>query len=75
MDKPVVIVKNRFMKVNMGILNNVVGCLEKNTSKVEVSGVSSDNLYKFNFMTIENYYRAVNHDMKRRIKRMRRKEF
>ena len=33
-DKPVVIVKNRFMKVEHGHIEYVVGCLEKNTSKV-----------------------------------------
>ena len=63
-DKPVVIVKNRFMKVEHGHIEYVVGCLEKNTSKVgNIRAYFLTTLYN-STMTIENYYRAeVNHDM------------
>ena len=63
-DKPVVIVKNRFMKVEHGHIEYVVGCLEKNTSKVgNIRAYLLTTLYN-STMTIENYYRAeVNHDM------------
>ena len=63
-DKPVAIVKNRFMKVEHGHIEYVVGCLEKNTSKVgNIRAYLLTTLYN-STMTIENYYRAeVNHDM------------
>ena len=63
-DKPVVIVKNRFMKVEHGHIEYVVGCLEKNTSKVgNIRAYLLTTLYN-STMTIENYYRAeVNHGM------------
>ena len=63
-DKPVVIVKNRFMKVEHGHIEYVVGCLEKNTSKVgNIRAYLLTTLHN-STMTIENYYRAeVNHDM------------
>ena len=63
-DKPVGIVKNRFMKVEHGHIEYVVGCLEKNTSKVgNIRAYLLTTLYN-STMTIENYYRAeVNHDM------------
>ena len=63
-DKPVVIVKNRFMKVEHGHIEYVVGCLEKNTSKVgNIRAYLLTTLYN-STMTVENYYRAeVNHDM------------
>ena len=63
-DKPVVIVKNRFMKVEHGHIEYVVGCLEKNTNKVgNIRAYLLTTLYN-STMTIENYYRAeVNHDM------------
>ena len=63
-DKPVAIVKNRFMKVAQGHIEYVVGCLEKNTSKVgNIRAYLLTTLYN-STMTIENYYRAeVNHDM------------
>ena len=63
-DKPVVIVKNRFMKVEHGHIEYVVGCLEKNTSKVgNIRAYLLTTLYN-STMTIENYYRAeVNHEM------------
>ena len=63
-DKPVVIVKNRFMKVEHWHIEYVVGCLEKNTSKVgNIRAYLLTTLYN-STMTIENYYRAeVNHDM------------
>ena len=57
-DKPVVIVKNRFMKVEHGHIEYVVGCLEKNTSKVgNIRAYLLTTLYN-STMTIENYYRA-----------------
>ena len=63
-DKPVVIVKNRFMKVEHGHIEYVVGCLEKNTSKVgNIRAYLLTTLYN-STMAIENYYRAeVNHGM------------
>ena len=57
-DKPVVIVKNRFMKVEHGHIEYVVGCLEKNTSKVgNIRAYLLTTLYN-STMTIENYYRG-----------------
>ena len=63
-DKPVAIVKNRFMKVSQGHIEYVIDCLEKNTSKVgNIRAYLLTTLYN-STMTIENYYRAeVNHDM------------
>ena len=52
------------MKVEHGHIEYVVGCLEKNTSKVgNIRAYLLTTLYN-STMTIENYYRAeVNHDM------------
>ena len=63
-DKPVAIVKNRFMKIAHGHIQYAMGCLEKNTNKVgNIKAYLLTVLYN-STLTIGNYYQAeVNHDM------------
>ena len=66
-DKPVVIVKNRFMKVEHGHIEYVVGCLEKNTSKVgNIRAYLLTTLYN-STMTIEICMEEDKTDEKKRI--------
>lgn len=63
-EKPVAIVKNRFMKLNQQHIEYVIGCLQNNTSKVgNIKSYLLTALYNA-ALTIANYYQAeVNHDM------------
>lgn len=63
-DKPVIIVKNRFMKLGQMHIEYVLGCLDRNTSKVgNIKSYLLTTLYNAP-LTIDNYYKAeVNHDM------------
>jgi len=63
-DKPVAIVKNRFLKLEHSHIQYVLGCLQKNTSKVgNIKAYLLTTLYNAP-LTIGSYYRAeVNHDM------------
>lgn len=63
-EKPVAIVKNRFMKLNYMHMEYVLGCMDKNTTKVgNIKQYLLTALYNATF-TIDNYYQAeVNHDM------------
>lgn len=63
-DKPVAIVKNRFMKLGQMHIEYVLGCLDRNTSKVgNIKSYLLTTLYNAP-LTIDNYYKAeVNHDM------------
>ncbi len=63
-ERPVAIVKNRFMRLEQSHIEYVTGCLQKNTSKVEnIKAYLLTTLYNAT-MTIDNYYRAeVNHDL------------
>lgn len=63
-ERPVAVVKNRFMKLEQSHIEYVTGCLQRNTSKIEnIKAYLLTTLYNAT-MTIENYYRAeVNHDM------------
>lgn len=63
-DKPVALVKNRFMKLNYSHIEYVLFCLHRNTTKVgNIKAYLLTTLYNAPF-TISNYYQAeVNHDM------------
>ena len=63
-DKPVALVKNRFMKLNYSHIEYVLFCLHRNTTKVgNIKAYLLTTLYNAP-MTISNYYQAeVNHDM------------
>ena len=63
-EKPVAIVKNRFMKLNYMHMEYVLGCMDKNTTKVgNIKQYLLTALYNAP-LTIDNYYQAeVNHDM------------
>lgn len=63
-EKPVAIVKNRFMKLNHSHIEYVMECLQKNTSKVgNIKAYLLTALYN-STLTMDHYYRAeVNHDM------------
>ncbi|MDD3186334.1 MAG: DUF6017 domain-containing protein [Anaerostipes sp.] len=63
-DKPVPIVKNRFLKLNYMHIEYVLGCLERNTKKVgNIKQYLLTTLYNAP-LTMDNYYQAeVNHDM------------
>lgn len=63
-ERPVAVVKNRFMKLEQPHFEYVTGCLRKNTAKVEnIKAYLLTVLYNAT-MTMDNYYRAeVNHDM------------
>ncbi|MCI8529774.1 MAG: replication initiator protein A [Lachnospiraceae bacterium] len=63
-ERPIAVVKNRFMKLEQSHIEYVTGCLQKNTSKIEnIKAYLLTTLYNAT-MTIDNYYRAeVNHDM------------
>nr|WP_296456565.1 DUF6017 domain-containing protein [uncultured Acetatifactor sp.] len=63
-ERPVAVVKNRFMRLEQSHIEYVTGCLQKNTSKIEnIKAYLLTTLYNAT-MTIDNYYRAeVNHDM------------
>lgn len=62
--RPVAVVKNRFMKLGQPHIEYVMGCLQKNTSRIEnIKAYLLTTLYNAT-MTIDHYYRAeVNHDM------------
>lgn len=63
-DRPVTVVKDRFMKLEQAHIEYVLRCLQKNTSRIEnIKAYLLTALYNAT-MTIDNYYRAeVNHDM------------
>lgn len=63
-DKPVALVKNRFMKLNYSHIEYVLFCLHRNTRKVgNIKAYLLTTLYNAP-LTISNYYQAeVNHDM------------
>ncbi len=63
-EKPVAIVKNRFMKLEYGHIEYILTCLQSNTTKVgNIKAYLLTTLYNAP-MTISNYYMAeVNHDM------------
>ena len=64
MDKPAVVVKSRFMKLEKSHIEYVLFCLRRNTTKVgKIKAYLLTTLYNAT-MTISNYYQAeVNHDM------------
>lgn len=63
-DKPVAVVKSRFMKLEHSHIEYVTGCLQRNTTKVgNIKSYLLTALYNA-VMTMDNYYRAeVNHDL------------
>lgn len=63
-EKPVAIVKNRFMKLEYGHIEYILTCLQSNTTKVgNIKAYLLTTLYNAP-MTISNYYTAeVNHDL------------
>lgn len=63
-DKPVALVKNRFMKLNYSHIEYVLYSLHRNTTKVEnIKAYLLTTLYNAS-LTISNYYQAeVNHDL------------
>lgn len=63
-ERPVSIVKSRFMKINKGHIEYVMGCLQNNTTKIgNIKDCLLTALYNAT-LTISSYYRAeVNHDM------------
>ena len=63
-EKPVAIVKNRFMKLEYGHIEYILACLQSNTTKVgNIKAYLLTTLYNAP-MTISNYYTAeVNHDL------------
>ena len=63
-EKPVAIVKNRFMKLNHEHIEYILTCLDANTTKVgNIKAYLLTTLYNAT-MTISNYYTTeVNHDM------------
>ncbi len=63
-EKPVALVKNRFMKLNYSHIEYVLFCLHRNTTKVgNIKAYLLTTLYNAP-LTISNYYQAeVNHDM------------
>lgn len=63
-DKPVPVVKNRFMKLTHSHIEYVLGCLQKNTKKVgNIKAYLLTTLYNAS-LTLDSYFRAeVNHDM------------
>ncbi len=63
-EKPVAIVKNRFMKLNHEHIEYILTCLDANTTKVgNIKAYLLTTLYNAT-MTISNYYTAeVNHDL------------
>lgn len=63
-DKPVAVVKNRFMKLEHGHIEYILTCLGANTTKVgNIKAYLLTTLYNAP-LTISNYYTAeVNHDL------------
>ena len=63
-EKPVAIVKNRFMKLEYGHIEYILVCLQSNTTKVgNIKAYLLTTLYNAP-LTISNYYTAeVNHDL------------
>ena len=63
-ERPAVVVKERFLKLEHSHIAYVLGCLRINTSKVgNIRSYLLTSLYNA-ALTIDNYYRAeVNHDM------------
>lgn len=63
-ERPVSVIKSRFMKINKGHIEYVMGCLQKNTTKIgNIKVYLLTALYNAT-LTISSYYRAeVNHDM------------
>ena len=63
-EKPVAIIKNRFMKLNKMHIEYILNCLSTNTTKVgNIKAYLLTTLYNAP-MTISNYYTAeVNHDL------------
>ena len=63
-ERPVAVVKERFLKLEYSHIAYVLGCLRTNTSKVgNIRSYLLTSLYNA-ALTIDNYYRAeVNHDM------------
>nr|WP_289707585.1 DUF6017 domain-containing protein [Enterocloster clostridioformis] len=63
-DKPVPVVKSRFMKLTHSHIEYVRFCLQRNTTKVgNIKSYLLTTLYN-SALTIDHYYQAeVNHDM------------
>lgn len=63
-ERPAVVVKERFLKLEHFHIAYVLGCLRANTSKVgNIRSYLLTSLYNA-ALTIENYYRTeVNHDL------------
>ena len=63
-ERPAVVVKERFLKLEHSHIAYVLGCLRTNTSKVgNIRSYLLTSLYNA-ALTIDNYYRAeVNHDI------------
>lgn len=63
-ERPAVVVKKRFLKLEHSHIAYVIGCLRANTSKVEnIKSYLLTSLYNA-VLTIENYYRTeANHDL------------
>ena len=63
-DKPINVVKSRFIKLDSGHIQFVLGCLKENTTKVKsIKSYLLATLYNAP-LTISNYYQSlVNHDM------------
>ena len=63
-EKPVALVKNRFMKLNYSHIEYVLFCLNRNTTKIgNIKAYLLTALYNAP-ATINSYYQAeVNHDM------------
>ena len=63
-ERPAVVVKERFLKLEHSHIAYVLGCLRANTSKIgNIRSYLLTSLYNA-ALTIDNYYRAeVNHDM------------
>ena len=63
-ERPAVMVRERFLKLEYSHIAYVLGCLQENTSKVgNIRSYLLTSLYNA-ALTIDNYYRAeVNHDL------------
>lgn len=63
-ERPVSVIKSRFMKINKGHIEYAMGCLQNNTTKIgNIKAYLLTALYNTT-LTISSYYRAeVNHDM------------
>ena len=65
-EKPIAVVKNRFMKLNQMHIEYILTCLKANTNKVgNIKSYLLTALYNAT-LTMKNYYASeVNHDLYR----------